>query len=320
MRKNTIAWHISTALLLLVCCLRAFASQPPNILFIYTDDQSVRTVSCYPEAFDWVQTPNIDRLAKEGVRFSHAYIGSWCMPSRATMLTGHHQHGIESMRMEGKYPGSAYDPDKCPFWPKVFRANGYTTAQIGKWHTGVDPGFGRDWDFQIVWNRPRHPNNAPNYYYDQLTSKQGQPPELVAGYTTDNYTNWAVDFINGEGRDTPKPWYLWLCYGAVHGPFTPADRHKQLYLDQKVPVPADVYPPRPGKPEYVQQFRFWEKGKGGIPVERQVRKQAPVGMKDLPGRPLKDWVHQYHQGVRAIDEGVHLNRRLLEARSPTGVI
>ena len=87
---------------------------PPNILFIYTDDQSHRTVSAYPEAYDFVKTPHIDSLAKSGVRFSRAYIGSWCMPSRATMLTGHHQHGVESMRMEGVYPGSRYDPKKCP--------------------------------------------------------------------------------------------------------------------------------------------------------------------------------------------------------------
>ncbi len=81
----------------------------PNILFIYTDDQSHRTVGCYPEAYDWVRTPNIDRLAEQGIRFAHAYIGTWCMPSRATMLTGLHPYGVQSMRMEGKYPGSTYD-------------------------------------------------------------------------------------------------------------------------------------------------------------------------------------------------------------------
>ena len=149
------------------------AADQPNILFIYTDDQSTRTVSCYEDAFDFVKTPNIDKLASSGVRFSRAYIGSWCMPSRATMLTGHHQHGIESMRMQGKYPGSAYDADKCPFWPSVFRENGYITAQIGKWHTGVDGGYGRDWDYQIVWNRPKYVDNSPNYYYDQLTEFNG---------------------------------------------------------------------------------------------------------------------------------------------------
>lgn len=295
--------------------LSGLSAERPNILFIYTDDQSHRTVGCYPEAFDWVKTPNIDSLAKQGVRFAHAYIGSWCMPSRATMLTGHHQHGIESMRMEGQYPGSAYDPEKCPFWPKVFRQHGYTTAHIGKWHTGVDGGFGRDWDYQIIWNRPAHPANAPNYYYDQLISFNGGPAQMVKGYTTDNYTRWAIEFIKGKGRDADKPWYLWLCYGAVHGPFTPADRHLDDYPDIKVPTPKDVYPPRPGKPDYVDKMEFWERGKNGGPVERQVRKRAPVGMKDFPGRSLRDWVRQYHQGVIAIDEGVG---RLLSALKESG--
>lgn len=292
-----------------------FADERPNILFIYTDDQSHRTVSCYPDAFDWVRTPNIDRLASEGVRFSHAYIGAWCMPSRATMLTGLHQHGIQSMRMEGTYPGSAYDPKLCRFWPSVFRKNGYTTAHIGKWHTGVDAGFGRDWDYQIVWNRPRHPDNAPNYYDNQLISINGGKPKMVKGYSTDNYTNWAIEYINGKGRDAKKPWYLWLCYGAVHGPFTPAKRHLQDYADVKIPFPPDVFPPRPGKPDYIQKMEFWKPGKNGEPVERQVRKLGPVGMKDMPGRPLKDWIRQYHQGVLAIDEGVG---RLLEALKATG--
>ncbi len=291
------------------------AADRPNILFIYTDDQSHRTVSCYPEAFDGVRTPHIDSLAAQGVRFSRAYIGAWCMPSRATMLTGLHQHGIESMRMEGRYPGSAYDPEQCRFWPSVFRANGYTTAHIGKWHTGTDTGFGRDWDYQIVWNRPKYPENAPNYYDNQLTVANGGEPRMVTGYTTDNYTQWAVDYIHGKGREPGKPWYLWLCYGAVHGPFTPADRHRDALAEMEVPIPQDVYPPRPGKPAYVDQMAFWEPGKKGAPVERQVRAKAPVGMKDFPGRSLRDWVRQYHQGVLAIDEGVG---RLLAALQESG--
>jgi len=291
------------------------AAKQPNILFIYTDDQSHRTVSCYDEAFDWVQTPNIDQLAREGVRFRRAYIGAWCMPSRATLLTGHHQHGIESMRMEGTYPGSAYDPKQCRFWPSALRQHGYSTAHIGKWHTGVDAGFGRDWDHQKVWNRPRHPENAPNYYDNQLISTDGGEPVMVEGYTTDNYTDWAIDFIESEARGEEKPWYLWLCYGAVHGPFTPAARHQQDYAGIAVPVPSDVYPPRPGKPAYAQKMEFWELGKNGKPVERKVRDTSPVGMKDRPGRPLSDWIRQYHQGVLAIDENVG---RLMKSLRETG--
>jgi len=302
------------AFLALCLSLVASAAQQPNILFIYTDDQSTRTVGCYEDAFDFVKTPNIDALAKSGVRFARAYIGSWCMPSRATMLTGHHQHGVESMRMEGEYPGSAYDPKLSPFWPAVFRQHGYVTAQIGKWHTGVDGGYGRDWDYQIIWNRPKYVKNSPNYYHDQLTEFNGGVAQLVKGYTTDNYTKWAEEFINGKGRDKEKPWYLWLCYGAVHGPFTPADRHKGNYKAAKVPVPKDVYPPRPGKPKYVQKMEHWEP-KNGEPVEKKVRELGPVGMKDIPGRPLRDWIRQYHEGVRAIDQGVG---RVLQALKESG--
>ena len=303
-----------TVLFCLYLPLLLTAEARPNILFIYTDDQSTRTVGCYEDAFDFVRTPNIDALAKTGVRFSRAYIGSWCMPSRATMLTGHHQHGVESMRMEGKYPGSTYDPKQCPFWPAVFRQHGYVTAQIGKWHTGVDGGFGRDWDYQIIWNRPKYVKNSPNYYYDQLTEFNGGTAKLVKGYTTDNYTKWAVDFINGKGRDAKKPWYLWLCYGAVHGPFTPADRHKGAHKAAKVPLPKDVYPPRPGKPKYVQKMEHWEPKKGE-PVEKKVRELGPVGMRDIPGKPLREWIKQYHEGVLAIDEGVG---RVLEALEKSG--
>jgi arylsulfatase A-like enzyme len=207
----------------------ASAAEPvkdrPNILFIFTDDQSHRTVSCYPEAYGWAQTPNIDQLAKKGVRFTHAYHGAWCTPSRATMMTGHHPHGVESLRSEGKYPGGTYDPEKRPFWPKVFRKNGYVTAQIGKWHTGKDAGFGRDWDYQVVWNRPAHPDNAGNYYDDQLISINGQKPEPTKGYATDNYTRWAIEFIKGKNRDPKKPWFLWLCYSAPHAPHTPPERY-----------------------------------------------------------------------------------------------
>ena len=291
------------------------AADYPNILFIYTDDQSTRTVSAYPDAYHWVDTPNIDALASEGVLFKHAYIGAWCMPSRATILTGLQQHAIESMRMEGPYPGSKYDPDKCKFWPADFRKQGYHTAQIGKWHTGIDTGFGRDWDYQVVWNRPRYPLNAPNYFYDQLIETNGQPPVMTEGYTTDNYTALALDYIKGKHRDESKPWYLWLCYGAVHGPFTPADRHLDEYQNADTPDIADIFPGRPGKPEYIQEMEMWARGKNDEPIEKKRPGPTPVGMLDLPGRTLRDWVQQYHQGVLAIDESVGL---LMNALLETG--
>ncbi len=287
------------------CLAGGKAKQRPNILFVYTDDHSHRTVSCYQEAYQWARTPNIDALAKRGVRFRYAYIGTWCMPSRAALLTGHHPYGVNSMRMVGRYPGSDYDPKQCPFWPSVFRQQGYFTAMIGKWHTGVDNGFGRDWDFQMVWNRPRYPKNAGNYYKDQLIEINGKKPKLIKGYSTDNYTKWAVEFIKGKHRDKKKPWYLWVCYGAVHGPFTPAKRHQEAYPDITVPTPKDIYPPRSGKPAYMQKINYWMKGPNGQPVMRgRGFKALTVNTRGLHGNTLTAWVRQYHQGVLAIDEGV----------------
>ena len=303
--RSTIACLTLLLLGLSAPCASA-ASERPNILFIYTDDHSHRTVSCYPEAYPFVKTPNIDALAKKGVRFKYAYIGTWCMPSRASLLTGHFQHGVESMRMEGKYPGSVYDPEKCPFWPKVFRQNGYQTAQIGKWHTGTDTGFGRDWDYQIVWNRPRHASNAGNYYKSQITEFNGGEARRVEGYTTDNYTQWAVDYLNGKGREKDKPWYLWVCYGAVHGPFTPAKRHLDDYPDVKIPTPKDIYPPRIGKPKWASEYEKWYRGEDGRP-HKKGRRRATGEMapgKGIHGSDLNSWIRQYHQGVLALDEAV----------------
>lgn len=302
---------LSLAVISSVC-----AADRPNILLIYTDDHSYRTISCYPQAYPFAQTPGIDALAANGVRFESAYIGTWCMPSRATMLTGRHQYGVESMKMEGEYPGSTYDPQVCRFWPKVFRENGYTTCQIGKWHTGTDTGANRDWDYQIVWNRPRYPENSGNYFYDQLIETNGGPPVLTKGYSTDNYTNWAEDFIRGEHRNADKPWYLWVCYGAVHGPFTPAERHRNDYPDVAIPIPQDIYPPRIGKPAYMQQVNNWIANADGVPeMNGGFGGRTVEDTRCIHGNTLNDWVRQYHQGVRALDESV---TRLVNALKESG--
>lgn len=277
-------------------------AERPNILFILSDDQSYKTVSCYPEALPGAHTPAIDELAKCGVRFSHAYMGAWCMPSRATLLTGRHPHGIETMRMQGPYPGSEYDPARCRFWPAVFRAQGYFTAHIGKWHTGTDSGYGRDWDDQIVWNRPRHPENAGNYYENQLLYTNGKP-ELVSSYSTDYYTDKACEFINGARRTPDRPWFLWLCYGAVHGPTTPAKRHLGKHHSDEIQRPHDILGPRPGKPNYLEATQAWaEDSKGQI-----VAQKSGESFGDESGKRRKtyeDCIHQLLECVEALDEGV----------------
>lgn len=277
-------------------------AERPNILFIYADDHSSKTLSCYERCYPMARTPHIDALAAAGVRFQGAYLGSWCMPSRASLLTGRHPHAIESMRMEGQYPGSEYDPEQCRFWPAVFRRHGYQTAQIGKWHTGTDAGWGRDWDFQIVWNRPKHPENSRSYYGSQITDFNGEE-RTVDGYSTDNYTRWACDYIRGEGRDPDKPWYLWLCYGAIHGPTTPAERHKGAHANEQAQPPADIFPPREGKPGYLAKTQAWSMGAGGEPVIKGREKT------------YSQWLQQVHECMRAVDEGVG---QVLEALRESG--
>ncbi len=280
----------------------ASQQRPPNILFIYADDQSYKTVGCYPEALPGAHTPNIDRLAADGIRFHGAFLGAWCTPSRASILTGRLPHGIESLRPSEPYPSGVYDPKLCPFWPKVFREKGYVTAQIGKWHTGVDAGTGRDWDWQVVWNRPKNPKNAGAYYRDQILSFNGEE-RVEPGYSTDNYSRWAGEFIRGGHRDPAKPWMLWLCYGAIHGPTTPADRHKGLHRNTPVREPADILPPRPGKPDYLNKTQAWRRAPDG----RLVAGASGEAFGDAAGQgsaTYQDYIRQVQECTRGLDEGV----------------
>lgn len=293
---------------------QAAGMRRPNILFILTDDQPYKTVGCYDGTPAWVRTPHLDRLAAGGVRFERAYFGAWCMPARASLLTGRLQHGIESMRMEGPYPGSTYDPQACPFIPAEFRRQGYHTAHIGKWHTGTDSGLGRDWDHQIVWNRPKLPNNAGAYYEGQVLSFNGHE-RMVEGYSTDLYTDLACEYIRGEHRSHGQPWFLWLCYGAVHGPTTPAARHAGRLAGHDAAVPADIFGPRPGKPAYLDTTQAWDRGSDGQPVMRRRAKTATNFDANLPGRSHAAWVQQVNECTLAIDEGVG---RLLASLEQSG--
>ena len=268
----------------------------PNILFIYTDDQSHRTLSCYADegARPWTTTPNIDRLAAGGVRFSAAYGASWCVPSRASVLTGLLSHGIPGVDLAGdaEQPskrswatlGNAYDPEVTPMWPKNLRESGYHTAMIGKWHLGQNAGHGRLWDHSVVWDQ-----NLPagDWYNDQKLSIDGAAPAVVPGYATDVYTDFAVDYI---GQDHDKPWLLWLCYNAPHLPNTVHPRHLDQYRDGEVPIPADIFGPRPDKPTYLHERTMFKRAADGSPL---------YGKRTLP-----EMVRGYNELVSSVDDGV----------------
>jgi arylsulfatase A-like enzyme len=263
----------------------------PNILYIFTDDQSTRSVSCYEEARPWAQTPNIDKLAASGMRFTKCYTGAWCQPSRASTLSGLLQHAVKTLEITD-YPMATYVPEQLRFFPSVFRKNGYQTACIGKWHLGDDVGHGRDWDYSVIWDRGA--GNAGAYYDGTLVRTNGGKRKPLGGYSTDRYTELAVDYINGKQSDD-KPWYLWLCYGGVHGPYTPATRHDDSYGDAPAAkIPVDIFGPRPTKPDHLKNLTRWEKDRSGKPkgYDRSVKK--------------------YHKAVKSLDDGVGALLKALE--------
>lgn len=120
--------------------------KPMNIIYIMSDDHSYQTISAYDKRF--IQTPNIDRLANEGVRFTNSFVAnSISGPSRACILTGKHSHANGFTDNSSTFDGSQQT------YPKLLQKAGYETAIIGKWHlTSAPTGF----DYSEIFNRPRH--------------------------------------------------------------------------------------------------------------------------------------------------------------------
>jgi arylsulfatase A-like enzyme len=282
--------------------------QRPNILFVFADDQSYRSLGSYRYApWSWVRTPNLDRLAAQGVRFEYAYVGAWCAPSRAMLLTGRHPHGIRGFREDR----AIFDASLCRFWPAVLRESGYETVFVGKWH--VD-GYGeqrlwkRDWDHWMAWDHTRRGNGG---YYAEQSKDHTQRLDIdgreiwVPGYPTDNYTQYAIDTIKREHR---QPWFLWLCYGASHAPYVPAERHRDRYRDVPVPVPPGVFGPREDKAGVMRDFTMF--GPGTHPGDPWI-----LSGDGYPTRSLQELVRLQNRTICAIDEGVG---RIVEALRETG--
>jgi arylsulfatase A-like enzyme len=200
-------------------------STRPNIVFIFSDDHSPEAIGAYQGWLAGVNpTPNIDRLAREGMLFRNSYCtNSICGPSRAVILTGKHSHKNGFMKN-----GDVFDGGQQTF-PKLLRQAGYQTAVIGKWHLGSMPQGFDHW--QIL------PGQG-EYYNPQLITEAGT--KRIPGYCTDVVTDLAIEWMEtASSKETP---FLLMCqHKAPHRNWMPAPRHLELYSDVDIPVPDSLF-------------------------------------------------------------------------------
>jgi N-acetylglucosamine-6-sulfatase len=247
-------WSLAATLSLAPGALVAADVQQPNIVFILMDDLRFDELGCTGHPF--VQTPNIDRLAKEGALFKNAFATTpLCSPSRASFLTGHyaHKHGI--IDNVDRSPRS----HELVTWPRLLHDAGYETAFVGKWHMGVDdrPRLGFDHWVSV---------KGQGKYFDPEFNVDGSPV-VANGYVTDLFNERAVAFVK---RKHEKPFCLFVAHKCVHpdleqradgsvsdpyaANFLPAERHKSLYAGAKVPRRPNAFQPPRGKPALERQI------------------------------------------------------------------
>ena len=256
--------------LFLLCTIKISAEKndkKPNFLFILVDDQPHDAVG-FSERYPFLKTPNIDKLASEGVNIKNFFVTqSICSPSRASFLTGTYPH-IHGVNQNNKF----VDPDWDTYAPYSvhLQKNGYETAHIGKIHMAhkrgkkhIRPGF--DYWFSFI---------GQGQYFDPRVNDNGIETQ-EKGYITDILTKKTVDWLENK-RDSNKPFSLNLWHKAVHEKHLPAPRHKDLFKNEKLPEPPhDTHKETfKGKPEWQRRKTFGFKWKKGdiIPAELKEKK------------------------------------------------
>ncbi|MFD1314574.1 sulfatase family protein [Namhaeicola litoreus] len=194
----------------------------PNILFIMSDDHAYQAISAYSD--DLIQTPNIDRLADEGMIFTNACVtNSICGPSRATILTGKFNH--INGKIDNYFP---FDSTQVTF-PQLFQQAGYQTAMYGKLHFGNNP-KGVD-DFMIL------PGQG-NYINPKFITPTGDT--VLTGYVTDLITDQTLKWLK-EKRDPNKPFMMMYLHKAPHRPWWPSPAKFAEFSKRTFPQPETLF-------------------------------------------------------------------------------
>src|SRR4051812_4913872 len=217
-----IAW-VGAAIVAPVDC-PAQDPKRPNIVFLFSDDHAYQAIGAYGDPRKLLETPNLDRLGKEGMRFDRCVVpNSICGPSRATVLTGKYNH------LNGFYnnTNSRFDPSQMTF-AKLLKAAGYQTAVVGKWHLVSEPAGFDYW----------HILPGQGAYYNPAMIDNGKQVKHE-GYTTDIITDLSLDWL--KSRDKEKPFLLMCQHKAPHREWEPALRHLGHDGDRTYPEPATLF-------------------------------------------------------------------------------
>jgi arylsulfatase A-like enzyme len=271
-----------TSLFFSACGFAANSTARPNIVFILVDDLRWDALGCMGHPF--VKTPNIDRIAREGALFRNFFVSiPLCSPSRGSFLTGQysHTHGVIN---NGDHSALSH---KLATFPRLLHDAGYETACIGKWHMGVDDSPRAGFDRWVSF-KGQGVYNDPTLNVDGKDSKH-------SGYITDILNDYALKFVKSEHK---KPFLLYLPHKAVHGPFTPAERHKNLYGDVVIKPTPSLNDPLQGKPAATRKLGDASDEKG--PGKKGKARKQPENERRMPENAIRSQL----RALAAVDEGV----------------
>jgi arylsulfatase A-like enzyme len=255
----------------------------PNIVFIMSDDHAAHAISAYGSKIN--ETPNIDRLAKEGVRLDACFVNnSICTPSRAAILTGQYSHknGVYTL-------ADQMDPKKTHV-AHLLRDAGYQTAIVGKWHLKTDP---QGFDYWKVL-----PGQG-DYHDPVFLTKDNK--QKHTGYCTDLIGDFSIHFL--KNRDKSKPFFLMSHHKAPHRAWQPAPKYKEWLEQENVPEPDNLYEDLSARSEAAQRATLRV---GDDNTETDLKVPKPPG---LQGKELRKWAYQryikdYLRCVRSVDDNV----------------
>ena len=259
------------------------AQQHPNIIYIMSDDHAYQAISAYGGPLkDLAPTPNIDRIAANGMIFNRCLVtNSLSGPCRAVLLTGKYSHINGFIANDGQPP---FDGSQQTF-PKLLQKAGYVTAIIGKWHLESEPTGFDHWDIL--------PGQG-NYYNPDFITRDGEHTEK--GYVTEIITKKCLQWL-GEVKKSGKPFMLMMHHKAPHREWQPGPNELALYKDVIFPEPAtlfDDYANR-GTAEKTQDMTIAKtmRIEEDLKLYKDKSKMKNTGLDRLDSDQMREWNNVY---------------------------